>query len=96
MPPIELVDPTLTQSSSDPEIPILFSDALGTYVNVGYRRGYEGALQKLLASLVPLAEEHLRSSPMARRNVYAFIEFLELHIERVSSEAGYVADGLGI
>ena len=62
----------------------------------GYRRGYSGALENLLASLVPLAEEHLRSEPAARRTVYAFIEFLERHLERASSEAAYVADGLGI
>lgn len=96
MPPTELVDPTLVQNSSDPKPLQLFSAVLDTYVSVGYRCGYEGAMQNLLESLVPLAEEHLRFSPTARRNVYAFIEFLERHLERVSSESGYVADGLGI
>jgi hypothetical protein len=67
---------------------------------VEYKFGRDEALRDLLSSLVPLAEQHLRklngSSSAARPNVYAFIEFLEAHIERASAEVGYVADGLGI
>lgn len=96
MPPMQLDHPTPSADAPDGTVCDVFPGDLETYGDGGYRRGYDGALRNMLASLVPLAEEHLRSTPVARRNVYAFIEFLERHIERISSDAAYVTDGLGI
>jgi hypothetical protein len=66
----------------------------------GYRDGYERALHNLLSSLVPLAEQHLAGrnnhAASARRELYAFIEYLEQHIEQAAADVGYVFDGLGI
>lgn len=92
----ELADPTLDLATVDIKSSGVISVMVDAYGDDGYRRGYEGAMRNLLAALVPLAEQHLQSAPSARRNVYAFIEFLERRIERISSDAGYVTDGLGI
>lgn len=80
------------------------SDALSPGSSVdegnGYADGYKLGLQNLLSSLVPLAEQHLATlnaeSPATRRHVYAFIEYLERHIERARMDVGYVCDGLWI
>lgn len=96
MPPSNLAELSLEPIESEPQLPEEFTRTSGAFGAGGYRRGYSRALQNLLASLVPLAEQHLRAKPSARRDVYAFIEFLEQHLERTSSQAGYVADGLGI
>lgn len=96
MPPSNLAELPTKPLESEPQSAIAFTEVFEAFGIEGYRCGYRGALHNLLASLVPLAEEHLRSAPAARANVYAFIEFLERRIERASSDAGYVADGLGI
>lgn len=96
MPPSNLAELALEPIESEGQSPEAFTWTLEASESEGYRRGYGRALRNLLASLVPLAEQHLRAKPSARRDVYAFIEFLEQHLERTSSQAGYVADGLGI
>lgn len=95
--PADLVDPVphMDDVAADDSTCSHFA-SVEAYLDDGYRRGYNAALQNLLESLVPLAEAHLRSSPGGRRHVYAFIEYLERHVERAASENSYVSDGLGI
>ena len=77
-------------------------DALiDAYRQEGYERGYGRATRDVLDSLVGMAERYLREagedSGGSRKVVYAFVEFLERHIQAASGDvAGYVSGGLGI
>lgn len=66
----------------------------------GYERGYRRAIQDVLASLVTVTEAYLRARPGssddARRRLYAYVEFLEAHLESASRDTGFVNGGLGI
>jgi hypothetical protein len=100
MPAYEVESPALFETFADNDVSGSFAPLDRPDDRCPYAFGYEQALQNLLTSLVPLAERHLgrlgTSSAQARKNVYAFIEFLEQHIERASADVQYVADGLGI
>ena len=100
MPCTELPNPIEAGDENGHDSAGILSAVLGVYREQGFERGYERALQDLLASLVPVTEQHLRQqghpSGEARRLVYGYIEFLENYIRRVSEEAGYVSEGLGI
>jgi hypothetical protein len=100
MPACEVESPALFEPFADNDVSGSFGSMDHSDDRRPYASGYEQALQNLLTSLVPLAEQHLAQlgigSAQARKNVYAFIEYLEQHIERASAEVEYVADGLGI
>ena len=72
---------------------------LDAYRQQGYERGYQQATRDVLASLVTVTEAYLRSRPgdaPDRRELYAFVEFLEHRLEASAANAGYVTGGLGI
>jgi hypothetical protein len=100
MPAYEVESPALFETFADRDVSGPFDSLDHPGACRPYVSGYEQALQNLLTSLVPLAEQHLGrlgpGSAQARKNVYAFIEFLEQQIERASAEVEYVAGGLGI
>ena len=100
MPYAELADAVEVGEKREPESAGILSAVLGVYQEQGFERGYDRAMQDLLASLVSLTEQYLnhqdgRSGEM-RRLLYGYVEFLEDHIRRASDEAGYVSEGLGI
>lgn len=78
----------------------ILSAAMTIYREKGFEHGYQRAMGDLLASLVPATERYLRNRDLqgldARRLIYGYIEFLEAHIQRASSEASYMTGGLGI
>ena len=100
MPYPELSNPIETDDERENDSAGTLSAVIGVHREQGFERGYERALQDLLASLVPLTEQYLRRqgdrSGEARRLLYGYIEFLADHIRRASDEAGFVFDGLGI
>ena len=78
----------------------VFGARFDVYREQGYERGYERALQDVLSSLVTVTETYLRThlpeSSSMRRQLYAYVEFLERRLEAVARDSGYVAGGLGI
>ena len=78
----------------------VFGALFDVYREQGYERGYERAIQDVLASLVSLTETYLRAhAPEAsalRRQLYAYVEFLERRLESAARDTGYVSGGLGI
>lgn len=78
----------------------VFGALFDVYREQGHERGYRRAMKDVLASLVTVTEAYLRARPGSsddeRRGLYAYVEFLEAHLESASLDAGFVNGGLGI
>jgi hypothetical protein len=78
----------------------VFGALFDVYREQGFERGYERAVQDMLGSLVTVTEKYLRAhptgAPALRRQLYAYVEFLERQLESAARETGYVSGGLGI
>lgn len=70
------------------------------YFSHGYEAGYRQAVNDLLAALVPLSERFIDAHPGRaedlRELVYPFERFLEQRISKMTPDADFVEDGLGI
>lgn len=78
----------------------VFGALFDVYREQGFDCGYRQAIRDVLASLVTVTEAYLRSRPSSadelRGRLYAYVDFLEAHLESASHDAGYVNEGLGI
>jgi hypothetical protein len=71
----------------------------GIYRDQGQQEGYQKAVNELIMALVQSTEEYLDQHPEEenlRSILYGFVEHLDLRIRKLSLDAGYMENGLGI